>query len=184
VKTTTLMAMVLAVAAGLATQARAAEAAAERRSRMDREVQALLGELRASQCRFNRNGTWYDGADAAQHLAKKYDYLRARLEKTEQFIAKGGSSSSMSGKAYLVQCGSARKKRSASGRAAAGSRRRIFRAAQGRAGTPATCRGTLFGSAGETAAQARRPRLPHSRPWAAPASFETGACLESLARNP
>jgi hypothetical protein len=114
VKTTTLMAMVLAVAAGLATQARAAEAAAERRSRMDREVQALLGELRASQCRFNRNGTWYDGADAAQHLAKKYDYLRARLEKTEQFIAKGGSSSSMSGKAYLVQCGGAKAVTSAS----------------------------------------------------------------------
>jgi hypothetical protein len=78
------------------------------RSRMDREVNLLLGELRASQCRFNRNGTWYDGADAAQHLAKKYDYLRSKIASTEQFIAKGGSSSSMSGKAYLVQCGDAK----------------------------------------------------------------------------
>lgn len=78
------------------------------RPRMDREVNALLGKLRASQCRFNRNGTWYDGADAAQHLAKKYDYLRSKIASTEQFIEKGGSSSSMSGKAYLVRCGDAK----------------------------------------------------------------------------
>lgn len=81
---------------------------AQRRTHMDREVNALLGELRASSCRFNRNGTWYGGADAAQHLAKKYDYLRSRLASTEQFIAKGASTSSMSGKAYLVQCGDAK----------------------------------------------------------------------------
>ena len=75
---------------------------------MDREVNALLAELRASACRFNRNGTWYGGADASQHLAKKYDYLRSRLASTEQFIEKGASTSSMSGKAYLVQCGDAK----------------------------------------------------------------------------
>lgn len=102
------MTMLLAIAGAFAAQAQAAESREVQRSRMDREVNALLGELRGSQCRFNRNGTWYDGANAAQHLAKKYDYLRAKLAKTEQFIAKGASSSSMSGKAYLVQCGDAK----------------------------------------------------------------------------
>ncbi|HET7843855.1 MAG TPA: DUF5329 domain-containing protein [Xanthomonadales bacterium] len=82
--------------------------AAQEKTLMDREVNALLGELRASACRFNRNGTWYGGADASQHLAKKYDYLRSRLASTEQFIEKGASTSSMSGKHYLVQCGDAK----------------------------------------------------------------------------
>lgn len=76
-------------------------------SQMDAEVNALLGEMRASGCRFNRNGTWYPASEASEHLNKKYDYLRSRLASTEQFIEKGGSTSSMSGKAYQVQCGDA-----------------------------------------------------------------------------
>ncbi len=79
-----------------------------KQSQMDAEVNALLVEMRASGCRFNRNGSWYDAADASEHLNKKYDYLRSRLSSTEQFIEKGGSTSSMSGKAYQVQCGDAK----------------------------------------------------------------------------
>lgn len=79
-----------------------------KQSQMDAEVNALLVEMRASGCRFNRNGSWYEAADASEHLNKKYDYLRSRLSSTEQFIEKGGSTSSMSGKAYQVQCGAAK----------------------------------------------------------------------------
>jgi hypothetical protein len=70
------------------------------------EVDALLTRLQASGCEFNRNGSWYAGAEARAHLLKKLDYLEGKdLVKTaEQFIAQGASSSSMSGKAYLVRC--------------------------------------------------------------------------------
>ena len=70
------------------------------------EVDALLSRLQASGCEFNRNGSWYSGADAKTHLLKKLDYLEGKdLVKTaEQFIERGASGSSMSGKPYLVRC--------------------------------------------------------------------------------
>ncbi|WP_457417995.1 DUF5329 domain-containing protein [Roseateles sp. P5_E7] len=70
------------------------------------EVDTLLTRLQTSGCEFNRNGSWYAGADAKVHLLKKLDYLEGKdLVKTaEQFIERGASSSSMSGKPYLVRC--------------------------------------------------------------------------------
>ena len=70
------------------------------------EVDALLTRLQSSGCEFNRNGSWYAGADAKAHLLKKLDYLEGKdLVKTaEQFIERGASASSMSGKPYLVRC--------------------------------------------------------------------------------
>jgi hypothetical protein len=72
----------------------------------EREIAALIAELGRSGCRFERNGTWYDAATARAHLQKKYDYLRKRdlVNSAEQFIARGASESSMSGKPYRVQC--------------------------------------------------------------------------------
>ncbi len=71
------------------------------------EIGQLLERLGESGCRFNRNGSWHAAADARQHLAKKLDYLRDKglLASTEDFIAKAGSGSSVSGKPYQVQCG-------------------------------------------------------------------------------
>ena len=40
-----------------------------KQSQMDAEVNALLGEMRASGCRFNRNGSWYDAADASGSMS-------------------------------------------------------------------------------------------------------------------
>ncbi|MGM9481976.1 DUF5329 domain-containing protein [Roseateles sp. NT4] len=70
------------------------------------EVDALMTRLQSSGCEFNRNGSWYSGAEAKAHLLKKLDYLEGKdLVKTaEQFIEKGASTSSASGKAYLVRC--------------------------------------------------------------------------------
>lgn len=70
------------------------------------EVDALLARLQSSGCEFNRNGSWHSGSDAKAHLLKKLDYLEGKdLVKTaEQFIERGASSSSMSGKPYLVRC--------------------------------------------------------------------------------
>lgn len=71
------------------------------------EIQILLKKLQDSGCQFNRNGSWYSGTEAQTHLRKKIDYLERKnmLKSTEDFIKLGASSSSYSGKAYLVKCG-------------------------------------------------------------------------------
>jgi len=91
--------LLLALAAGAATAAPLPPPARA-------EVDALLTRLQSSGCEFNRNGSWYAGADAKAHLLKKLDYLEGKdLVKTaEQFIELGASTSSMSGKPYLVRC--------------------------------------------------------------------------------
>lgn len=70
------------------------------------EVDTLLTRLQTSGCEFNRNGSWYAGADAKAHLLKKLDYLEGKdmVSTAEQFIERGASTSSMSGKPYLVRC--------------------------------------------------------------------------------
>jgi len=82
-----------------------AQATGDDLARMDKEVTALLDALRTSGCDFNRNGSWYEGDEAAKHLQRKYDYVRSKVAHTEEFIEQAGSKSSMSGKAYEVRCG-------------------------------------------------------------------------------
>ena len=81
--------------------------AAELPQSVMQEIEQLLGALGSSGCRFYRNGSWYGAADAQAHLTKKYEYLRRKklIESAEDFIAKGGTESSKSGKPYQVQCG-------------------------------------------------------------------------------
>lgn len=73
------------------------------------EIEAMFKQLKASGCQFNRNGTWYSGAEAQSHLTKKLDYLEKKnmIHNTEDFIAHAASVSSTSGKAYQVKCGNA-----------------------------------------------------------------------------
>jgi len=42
------------------------------------EIDHPLGSLGSSNCRFYRNGTWYNASDAQAHLTKKYEYLRKK----------------------------------------------------------------------------------------------------------
>lgn len=70
------------------------------------EIDYLLGYLEHSKCQFQRNGTWYSGDKAKQHLRKKYEYLANKnlIKSSEDFIQMGASQSSMSGKPYQVRC--------------------------------------------------------------------------------
>lgn len=72
------------------------------------EIGQLFKALETSGCQFNRNGTWHDARKASEHLHRKYAYLRkkGRAESAESFIDLAASESSMSGKPYLVRCGS------------------------------------------------------------------------------
>lgn len=71
-----------------------------------REIAQLIASLDGSQCRFQRNGSWHDGSDARAHLQRKYDYLLKKdlVDSAEQFIERAATQSSMSGKAYRIQC--------------------------------------------------------------------------------
>jgi hypothetical protein len=71
-----------------------------------REIAGLIGALDGSNCRFQRNGSWHDAAEARAHLQRKYDYLlkKDKVDTAEQFIERAASQSSMSGKAYRIAC--------------------------------------------------------------------------------
>lgn len=73
---------------------------------MRQEVALLLDSVAASHCQFNRNGSWYEAAEARDHLRKKFDYLdqRNQVSSAENFIERAATSSSISGKSYLIRC--------------------------------------------------------------------------------
>ncbi len=85
---------------GAAASASAAELPAPARL----EVDGLLTALGTSDCRFYRNGQWYGGMEAQEHLRMKYDYLKGRLSSTEEFIKEAATQSSLSGEPYQVKC--------------------------------------------------------------------------------
>ncbi len=93
-----LVALVLAAASAGAVAAPSATA--------QREINGLMQALESSGCRFQRNGSWHDAAQARSHLQRKYDYLLKRdlADTAEQFIDRAASRSSISGKAYRVAC--------------------------------------------------------------------------------
>ena len=97
--TLTRMAMVVALAAAPLAHAAPGEAARG-------EIAGLIGALEGSGCRFQRNGSWHDAAEARAHLQRKYDYLlrKDKVDTAEQFIARAASQSSMSGDPYRIAC--------------------------------------------------------------------------------
>ena len=70
------------------------------------EIAHLIEHLKVSGCEFQRNGSWYDSAKAAEHLRGKYDYLLKKgwVATAEDFIARAGTESSISHKPYQVRC--------------------------------------------------------------------------------
>ncbi|HTD05776.1 DUF5329 domain-containing protein [Undibacterium sp.] len=110
-----LFSLPLLMAVTAAAGASAASSVAVDKAVVKREIDHLLQTLVTSKCRFNRNGSWYDGADAKSHLIKKYDYfmIRGEITTAESFINLAASKSSLSGDAYMVQCGDAKPLKSA-----------------------------------------------------------------------
>lgn len=93
---------VLILAAALA--AGAASAATPDAART--EITHLMSAIEKSQCKFSRNGSWYDARMARKHLAKKFEYMDKKdlVPSAEAFIERGASASSSSGKPYQMQC--------------------------------------------------------------------------------
>jgi len=71
---------------------------------MEEEISHLLLFIEKSECTFVRNDKQYSAANARQHIERKYNYLKKRINTTDQFIQYSATKSSMSGKPYTVQC--------------------------------------------------------------------------------
>ena len=69
------------------------------------EVSHLLDYIAQSSCTFIRNDKVYDGAQARDHINRKYKHVKNRISSAEQFISYAASRSSMTGKPYQVTCG-------------------------------------------------------------------------------
>jgi len=98
-----LLALFVGIGAVAATGAATPSAAARA------EISRLLEFVERSDCSFNRNGTWYDGKAAREHLEQKERYLaeRGRIGSAEDFIEQAATRSSMTGQPYTVRCGAA-----------------------------------------------------------------------------
>ena len=103
---TTLLLRLLMVLACLIPTAPQAEPAP---NQVRAEIDKLFQRLHASGCQFNRNGSWYNAAEAQKHLSRKLAYFEDKnmIKTTEDFITLAAANSSSSGKAYLVRCGEA-----------------------------------------------------------------------------
>lgn len=71
---------------------------------MQDEIQHLLHYVETSGCEFERNGKTYGSIDARTHIERKYNYIKSRVDETEEFIKYAATESSMSGRRYYVTC--------------------------------------------------------------------------------
>jgi len=70
----------------------------------EREVRLLIDAIAASHCDFNRNGRQHTAEEAAAHLELKYARAGKHIDSADEFITQLASSSSFTGKPYLMNC--------------------------------------------------------------------------------
>jgi hypothetical protein len=69
------------------------------------EIAHLLSQIAQSECQFIRNSKTYSAEQAVEHISNKYNYLKNRIETTEEFIKYAASRSSITGSDYHIRCG-------------------------------------------------------------------------------
>ena len=70
----------------------------------EREVRLLIDAIATSHCNFNRNGHQHTAEEAAAHLELKYARAGKHIDSADEFITQLASSSSLTGKPYLMSC--------------------------------------------------------------------------------
>jgi hypothetical protein len=69
---------------------------------LEQTVDYLIDYVAESGRPLIRNGKRYSSAEGAEHMQKKYDHFRDRIDTPEDFIALAASKSLVTGKPYLV----------------------------------------------------------------------------------
>ena len=72
------------------------------RSKSVATIEHLLGSVAASDLQFMRNGKAHTGAEAAEHMRRKYEHFDDRIQSADDFIDLAATKSMMSGKKYTV----------------------------------------------------------------------------------
>ena len=62
----------------------------------------LTEQVARSELTFVRNGKPYPGAEAAQHMRRKYDHFRDEIQTAEDFIDRAGTRSLVTGEPYMI----------------------------------------------------------------------------------
>jgi hypothetical protein len=70
----------------------------------EHEVRLLIDAIAASRCNFNRNGRQHTADEAAAHLELKYARAGRHIDSADEFITQLASSSSFTGRPYLMSC--------------------------------------------------------------------------------
>ncbi len=69
---------------------------------IDASIRCLIDVVASSEHTFLRNSTRYSGAQAAQHLQRKYAHFREQIQTVDDFIELAASRSLLTGKPYQV----------------------------------------------------------------------------------
>jgi hypothetical protein len=73
--------------------------------RVDQTIRHLIVYVSGSGLTFIRNASEYTPGEAAEHMNKKYQHFRGKIETPEDFIKLCATKSLLSGKPYLVVSG-------------------------------------------------------------------------------
>ena len=76
------------------------------------EIAHLLEYVKTTQCTYIRNGTSYNGVEAANHIKKKFDYYKNDVASAEDFIRLSATKSTISGSKYYIKCSGSPKRES------------------------------------------------------------------------
>ncbi len=66
-------------------------------------IEYLLDSVAASDLQFMRNGEAHAGAEAAEHMRRKYKHFEDRIQSADDFIDLAATKSMLSGKKYTVR---------------------------------------------------------------------------------
>lgn len=64
----------------------------------------MLKFVEATECKYERNGEMHAGKETAEHIKKKYDYVKDKIVSAEDFIELSATKSALSGNKYPVYC--------------------------------------------------------------------------------
>ena len=68
------------------------------------EIDHLIQSIQSSNCAFIRNGETHSSAEAREHILKKYEHFKDRIQTAEDFIQYCASKSLLSKQPYQIKC--------------------------------------------------------------------------------
>ncbi len=68
------------------------------------EIDHLITYIQNADCKFIRNGKAHTPDEAVEHILKKYDHFKAKINSTEEFIEFCATKSILSDQPYKIGC--------------------------------------------------------------------------------